>query len=80
MLVADGDRVSLCVSFRALAASICWPPPASDAWASACSALPVILPVRYAVIGETVVFRSGSRAPSSTAAMRRSVVAFEADR
>ena len=42
-------------------------------------ALPVILPVRYAVIGETVVFRT---APGTklTAAMRRSVVAFEADR
>ncbi len=42
-------------------------------------ALPVILPVRYALMGETVVFRT---APGSklAAAMRRSVVAFEADR
>ena len=42
-------------------------------------ALPVILPVSYAVMGETVVFQT---APGSklTAAMRRSVVAFEADR
>ncbi len=42
-------------------------------------ALPVILPVRYAVIGGRVVFRT---APGSklTAATRRSVVAFEADR
>lgn len=42
-------------------------------------ALPVILPVTYAVIGETVVFRT---APGSklTAAVHRSVVAFEADR
>jgi nitroimidazol reductase NimA-like FMN-containing flavoprotein (pyridoxamine 5'-phosphate oxidase superfamily) len=42
-------------------------------------ALPVILPVTYALIGEKVVFLT---APGSklTAAMRRSVVAFEADR
>jgi len=42
-------------------------------------ALPVILPVRYAVAGENVVFRT---APGSklTAATRRAVVAFEADR
>lgn len=42
-------------------------------------ALPVILPVTYAVIGETVVFRT---APGSklTAAMHRLVVAFETDR
>lgn len=42
-------------------------------------ALPVILPVTYAVIGETVVFRSAAGS-KLTAAMRRSVVAFEADR
>ena len=41
-------------------------------------ALPVILPVRYLVIGERVVFRS---APGTKleAAIHRSVVAFQAD-
>jgi nitroimidazol reductase NimA-like FMN-containing flavoprotein (pyridoxamine 5'-phosphate oxidase superfamily) len=40
--------------------------------------LPVIVPVNYAVDGETIVFRTG-RGPKLTAATRGEVVAFEAD-
>ncbi|MGO8687759.1 MAG: pyridoxamine 5'-phosphate oxidase family protein [Candidatus Dormibacteria bacterium] len=42
-------------------------------------ALPVVLPVRYAVVGERLVFRSAPGAKLE-AAVHRLVVAFEADR